>query len=152
MLFSINSPAIISISGFGGHLQAAKTQVFTASCLRCRPGAAKWRPRGRKMASVGSPGIPKAAKGSPNASQNAPKNHPKSAPLSRSASKGAPRVPRVPHRPQNASIIDVPPTGVTPSRGNVQPSPPALCYTPLMSSTHYEASPERGGLGVSPLG
>ena len=27
----------------------------------------------------------------------------------------APRVPRVPHRPQNTSIFDVPPTGVTPS-------------------------------------
>jgi hypothetical protein len=49
------------------HLQATKMQVFSAWCLGCRPGAAKWRPRGRKMARVGSPGIPKAAKGSPNA-------------------------------------------------------------------------------------
>ena len=37
-------------------------QVFSAWCLGCRPGAAKWRPWGRKMARVGSPGIPKGAK------------------------------------------------------------------------------------------
>ena len=133
------------------HLEATKMHVRSAWCLGCRPGAAKWRPRGRKMARVGSPGLPKGAKGAPNASRNAPKNHPKSAPLSRTASKGAPGVPRVPRRPQNTSIFDVPPTGVTPRKGNVHLSPPSLCYTPLTSSRYCEASLERGGLGVCPL-
>ena len=116
------------------HLEATKMHVCSAWCLGCRPGAAKWRPRGRKMARVGSPGLPKGAKGAPNASRNAPKNHLKSAPLSRTASKGAPGVPRVPRRPQNTSIFDVPLTGVTPRKGNVHLSPPSLCYTPLPSS------------------
>ena len=50
------------------YLRATKMHIFFAGCLGCRPGAAKWRSRGRKMARVGSPVIPKAAKGSPNAS------------------------------------------------------------------------------------
>ena len=99
------------------YLEITKMQVFFACCLGCRPGAAKWRPRGRKMARVGSPGIPKGAKWSPNASQNTPKNHPKSAPLSRSASKGAPRVPRVPHRAQNTSIFGCSPDRRYPKEG-----------------------------------
>ena len=50
------------------HLKATKMHVCSAWCLGCRPGAAKWRPRGRKMARVGSLGLPKGAKGAPNAS------------------------------------------------------------------------------------
>ena len=93
---------------------------------RMPPRGCKMVPTGPKNGESGVPGIPKGAKGSPNASQNVPQNHPKSAPLSRSASRGAPGVPRVPRRPQNTSIF--------PSRRNVPPSPPTLCYTPLTSS------------------
>ena len=50
------------------YLRATKMKVFFAWCLGRRPGAAKWRSRGRKMARVGSPREAKAAKGSPNAS------------------------------------------------------------------------------------
>ena len=57
------------------------------------------------MTRVGSPGSTKGAKGSPNASNNASENRRKSAPLSRTASKGAPGVPRVPSRPQNTPIF-----------------------------------------------
>ena len=119
-----------------------------AWCLGYRPGAAKWRPWGRKMTRVGSPGNTKGAKGAPNASQNAPQNRPKSAPLSRTASKGAFRVPWVPQRLQNTSISDVPPTDVTPRRGNVH----LLSAIPhSLAPSHCEASLERGGLGVCPL-
>ena len=131
------------------HLEATKIEVFSACCLGYRPGAAKWRPRVRKMARVGSPGSTKGAKGSPNASKNAPKNNRKSAPLSRTASKGAFRVPWVPQRLQNTSISDVPPTDVTPRRGNVH----LLSAIPhSLAPSHCEASLERGGLGVCPLG
>ena len=80
-------------------------QVFSAWCLGCRPGAAKWRSQGRKIARLGFPGIPKGAEGARNASQNAPKNRPKISILSRTASKGAPGVPWVPSRPQNTPIF-----------------------------------------------
>ena len=131
------------------HLEASKMQVFSAWCLGYRPGAAKWRPWGRKMTGVRSPGNTKGAKGSPNASKNAPKNRRKSAPLSRTASKGAFRVPWVPQRPQNTSIFDVPLTGVTPRRGNLH----LLSAIPhSLAPSHCEASLERGGLGVCPLG
>ena len=124
-------------------------QVFSAWCLGYRQGAAKLRPWGRKMPRVGSPGSTKGAKGSPNASKNAPKNHRKSAPLSRTASKGAFRVPWVPQRLQNTSISDVPPTDVTPRRGNVH----LLSAIPhSLAPSHCEASLKRGGLGICPLG
>ena len=124
-------------------------QVFSAWCLGYRHGAAKWRPWGRKMTGVGSPGSTKDAKGSPNASKNAPKNHRKSAPLSRTASKGAFRVPWVPQRLQNTHISHVPPTDVTPRRGKVH----LLSAIPhSLAPSHCEASLKRGGLGVCPLG
>ena len=83
-------------------------------------------PRGCKMAPTGpkngESGVPREHQGCqrvPQCLQNAPKNNRKSAPLSRTASKGAFRVPWVPQRLQNTSISDVPPTDVTPRRGNV---------------------------------
>ena len=124
-------------------------QVFSAWCLGYGHGAAKWRPWGRKMTRVGSPGSTKGAKGSPNASKNAPKNTRKSAPLSRTASKGVFRVPRVSDCLPNASIFDVPLTGVTPRRGNLH----LLSAIPhSLAPSHCEASLERGGLGVCVLG
>ena len=93
------------------------------------PRGCKTTPPGPKNGESGVPRDPQGCQRVSNASQNAPKNRPKSAPLSRSASKGAPRVPRVPPRPQNTSIFDVPPTGVTPSRGTFNPPLP-LSATP----------------------
>ena len=123
----------------------AKTSLFdTSTQPKCRsflrgasdtaPGLQNGTHGAEKWREWGPPGSPRLPKGLPMPPKMLQKKHPKSAPLSRSASKGAPRVPRVPPRPQNTSIFDVPPTGVTPSRGNVPPSPPTLSYTPLTSS------------------
>ena len=91
-------------------------------------------PRGCKMAPTGpkngESGVPRDPQGCQRVSQCLLKCSKKTSKISTPA----PRVPRVPHRPQNTSIFDVPPTGVTPSRGNVPPSPPTLSYTPLTSS------------------
>ena len=124
-----------------------------ASLFRVVP---RMPPRGCKMAPTGpkngDSGVPREHQGCqrvPQCLQNAPKNHRKSAPLSRTASKGAFRVPWVPQRLQNTSIFDVPLTGVTPRRGNLQ----LLSAIPhSLAPSHCEASLERGGLGVCPLG
>ena len=96
---------------------------------------ARMPPRGCKMAPTGpkngESGVPRDPQGCQRVSQCLLKCSKKTSKISTPA----PRVPRVPHRPQNTSIFDVPPTGVTPSRGNVPPSPPTLSYTPLTSST-----------------
>ncbi len=109
-------------------------------------------PRGCNMPPTGpknaESGVPRDPQGSQRVSQYLPKCSQKSSKISTPLQECL----QGPPRPQNTSILYVPPTGVTPSRGNVQPSPLTLCYTPLTSSTQCEASPERGGLGVSPLG
>ena len=120
-------------------------QVFSAWSLRYRPGAAKWRPRGRKMARVGSPRDPQ---GCPRVSQCLLKCSKKTSKISIPA----PRVPRVAPRHQNTSIFDVPHTAVTPGRGNVQPSLPLYATPHSLHPPHCEASLKRGGLGVCPLG
>ena len=76
-------------------------------------------PRGCKMAPTGpkngESGVPRDPQGCQSASQRPLKCSTKTSKISTPA----PRVTRVPHRPQNTSIFDVPPTGVTPMRGNV---------------------------------
>ena len=116
------------------HLEATKMQVFSAWCLGCRPGAAKWRSRGRKMARLGSPGIPKGAKGAPNASQNAPKMLPKIVQKS-APSPGLP--PRVlpgclgyPPAPKILPFLQINCPKPLPETIDSQ----TLCYTPLTSS------------------
>ena len=75
-------------------------------------GAEKWREWGPQ-------GCPRLPKGLPMHPKMLPKKFPNQHP-----SPGvSPRVPRVPHRPQNTSISHVPPTGVTLSRGNVRTFP-----------------------------
>ena len=127
----------------------------SASFFRVVP---RMPPRGCKMAPPGpkngESGVPRAPQGCQRGSQCLPKCSQKSSKIStplQDCLQGCSRVPRVPPRPQNTSIFDVPPTGVTPRKGNVHLSPPSLCYTPLTSSRYCEASLERGGLGVCPL-
>ena len=80
-------------------------------------------PRGCKMAPTGpkngESGVPRHPQGCQRVSQCPLKCSKKTSKISTPA----PRVPRVPHRPQNTSILDVPPTGVTPCRGNVRRFP-----------------------------
>ena len=105
-------------------------------------GAEKWR----EWIPPGSPRLPKALPMPPKMLQKNVKNQHPSPGVS-------PRVPRVPHRPQNTSISHVPPTGVTPSRGNVRTFPShSLLHSTYFLLRYCEASLERGGLGVSPLG
>ena len=118
----------------------AKTSLFHTSKLqKCRsfshgasdaapelqngaPGAEKWREWG----SPGAPRVPKALPMPPKMLQKNIKNqHPSPG--------GSPRVPQVPHRPQNTSIFHVPPTGVTLSRGNVRTFPSHS----LLHPTHF---------------
>ena len=84
-----------------------------ASLFRVVP---RMPPRGCKMPPPrpknGETGVPRDPQGCqrgsqclPKCSQNAPKNRPKISTLSRTASKGAPGVPRVPPRPQNTPIF-----------------------------------------------
>ena len=86
------------------------------------PGAEKWREWGPP----GTPRLPKGLPMPPKMLQKIIQN--------RHPSPGVP--PRVlpgclgyPAAPKIPPFCDVPPTGVTPRRGNVRPSPPALSYT-----------------------
>ena len=90
-------------------------------------------PRGCKITSTGPKNDENGVSWNPQGCQGVSQCLLKCSKKTSKISTPAPRVPRVPHRPQNTSIFDVPPTGVTPSRGNVPPSPPTLSYTPLPS-------------------
>ena len=86
-------------------------------------GVPRMPPRGCKMAPTGpengGSGVPRDPQGCQRVSQCFPKRskkHPKSALL-------LPGCLGYPTAPKNTSIFDVPPTGVTPSRGNVRTFP-----------------------------
>ena len=90
-IFSL--PAPFKISFFDTSKQLKCKSFFDTP--RMPPGGCKMAPPRLKMARLGSPGLPKGAKGASSASQNAPKNRPRISTLSRTASKGAPAVSRV---------------------------------------------------------
>ena len=127
-------------------------EVFSAWCVGYRHGAAKWRPWGRKMTRVGSPWSTKGAKGSPIASKMLQKiienQHP---------SPGLP--PRVllgclgcPTAPKIRPFLTFPRPALPHVGGTFHLHLP-LCPTPhSLAPPHCEASLERGGLGVCPLG
>ena len=68
----------------------------------------------------------------------------KSAPLSRTASKGAFGVPRGAHRPQNASIFEVPLSGIILRRRKLH-----LSFPSLLHLTHFLLSLDNLSLGTS---
>ena len=119
----------------------AKTSLFdTSKQPKCRsfprgasdaaPGLQNGAHGTEKWPEWGPPGSPRVPKGSP----MPPKMLQKIIQNQHPSPGVSPRVPKVPPRSQNTSIFDVPPTGVTPRRGNVRTSPLALCCTPLTAS------------------